>query len=423
MGNTSVRPPELEPQNPRLMNLPTTAIVFNWRRKTNKTGLYVIHMRISIDRVNKYDPIPIPAKIRKEQWLGEDDNWVRNDHPYYFEINTKIRERKQAVQNLIKRFYLAGRMPGFSDIFAVLKRSGHSESFNAFFAEYIRRPTDKLEPDTFKKYRACLDHLNQFKKEITFQDLNPDLVEDFYCYLRDVKSLQGSTIDSYFDAFKKVARLARKAHLLTKEAEGELFEDLHIAVKKAKRSFLTIEEIKVWKSFRFAVEEKHLERDRDIFLLQIYTGYYYKDMINLKKEHLVKDHEHGYMILGQRTKNDEQTMIPLFKFPEAGPLIEKYASKVITDSWVFDRKVFLSEPVYNRQLKQIARKMLIQKEVSNKVARHTNAQLWIRLGTNRPVVSKMLGHSKEETTKTYYKVDINEVIDGTNHINFGKLGI
>jgi hypothetical protein len=139
-----------------------------------------------------------------------------------------------------------------------------------------------------------------------------------------------------------VVRLARKAHLLTKEAEIELFEDLQIVVKKAKRSFLTIEEIKVWKSFKFAVEETHLERDRDIFLLQIYTGYYYKDMINLKKEHLVKDHEHGYMILGQRTKNDEQTMIPLFKFPEAGPLIEKYASEVITDPWVLLRSTNVS---------------------------------------------------------------------------------
>ena len=54
---------------------------------------------------------------------------------------------------------------------------------------------------------------------------------------------------------------------------------------------------------------------------------------------------------------------------------------------------------------------------------HTNAQLWIRLGTHRPVVSRMLGHSKEETTKTYYNIDINEVIYGTNHIDFEKIGI
>ena len=214
----------------------------------------------------------------------------------------------------------------FSDIFAALKNSGHCGELNMFFADYIRLPTDKLEPDTFKKYKACLDHLNSFKKEIRFNDLTPEMIEDFYEYCRDVKNLQGSTIDSYFNALKKVLRLARKAQLISRETVTELFEDLHIAVNKAKRSFLTIEEIKIWKSFYFAGEEKHLERDRDIFLLQIYTGYYYKDMTNLKKEHLVKDHQHGYMIMGQRSKNDEQTMIPLFKFPDAAGLIEKYAS-------------------------------------------------------------------------------------------------
>jgi site-specific recombinase XerD len=373
------------------MKLPTTAVVHNWRRNTTKSGLYPIHLRIAINGVQKYDPIPIPAKISKEQWLGEDDNWVRDDHPFFFEINNKIRERKQLVQNLIKRFYMAGKTITFSDIFMELKSAGYSKNLNLFFAEYIRRPTDKLEPDTFKKYKACLEHLNGFKKEIYFNDLNPEMIEDFYAYCRDIKGLQGSTIESYFKGPRKVLRLARKAHLISREMIPELFEDLHISVKKAKRSFLTIEEIKVWKSFRFAGEEKHLERDRDIFLLQIYTGYYYKDMINLKKEHMVKDHQHGYLILGQRTKNDEQTMIPLFKFPEAGRLIEKYASKAIADLYVFDRKAFLAEGVYNRQLKIIARKMGINKTVSNKVARHTNAQLWIRLGTNRPVVSRMLG--------------------------------
>ncbi len=253
--------------------------------------------------------------------------------------------------------------------------------------------------------------------------MTPELIEDFYRYCRDKKNLQGTTIDTYFNAFKKVARLARKEHLITKETELGLFEDLHIEVKKAKRTFLTIEEIKAWKNYKFKKDEAHLERDRDIFLLQIYTGYYYKDMIELKKEHLVKDHEHGYMIVGNRTKNNEQTMIPLFKFPEAAGLIEKYSSPSKQDPFVFDKKSFLAEPVFNRQLKQIAKKMGIHKDVSNRTARHSNAQLWIRLGTNRPVVSRMLGHSKEETTKNYYKVDVMEVIDGTNHIDFTKLGI
>lgn len=182
------------------MSLPTTATVHNWRRLTNKSGLYPIYLRITIDRVQKYELIPVPAKISKEQWIREDDNWVCDDHPFFFEINTKIREQKQTIQNLIKRYYLAGKTMTFSTITSEIKRSGYNKTFNAFFAEYVRRPTDNLEPATFKKYKACLEHLNSFSKDITFQDLSPELIEGFYCYCRDVKLLLGSTIESYFKA-------------------------------------------------------------------------------------------------------------------------------------------------------------------------------------------------------------------------------
>jgi Arm DNA-binding domain len=86
--------PVLKPQKRTPMSLPTTAVVHNWHRLTNKSGLYPIYLRITIDRVQKYEMIPVPVKISKEQCIGEDDNWVRDDHPFFFEINCKIRGTK-----------------------------------------------------------------------------------------------------------------------------------------------------------------------------------------------------------------------------------------------------------------------------------------------------------------------------------------
>jgi Arm DNA-binding domain len=51
------------------MNLPTTSIVHNWRGYESKNGLYPIHLRIAINRVQKYDMISVPLKISKEQWV------------------------------------------------------------------------------------------------------------------------------------------------------------------------------------------------------------------------------------------------------------------------------------------------------------------------------------------------------------------
>ena len=52
----------------------------------------------------------------------------------------------------------------------------------------------------------------------------------------------------------------------------------------------------------------------DIFLFQIYSGYYYNDLQIFKKQQLIRDEEFGFFIVGQRDKNGHETLIPLFNF-------------------------------------------------------------------------------------------------------------
>jgi len=61
--------------------------------------------------------------------------------------------------------------------------------------------------------------------------------------------------------------------------------------------------------------------------------------------------------------------------------------------------------------------------LNSKTGRHTNAQMWIRFGANRPILFKMLEHEKEQTTQNYYKVGLREIIVGTKGIEFRKLNI
>ena len=88
-----------------LMRLPHVAVVFNWRNETNKSGLYCIHLRIKIDKQSRYYRIQVPRKIKKTEWLGEEDNWIHPRHEFAFEINNKIREKKNLILDLIKRSY------------------------------------------------------------------------------------------------------------------------------------------------------------------------------------------------------------------------------------------------------------------------------------------------------------------------------
>ncbi|RYZ26111.1 MAG: hypothetical protein EOO10_16480, partial [Chitinophagaceae bacterium] len=72
------------------MLIPVVTVVFNWRSETNKSGLYSIHLRITIDRVSRYYKVQIPSKVSYQQWSGVEDAWVKATHPFSFEINAKI---------------------------------------------------------------------------------------------------------------------------------------------------------------------------------------------------------------------------------------------------------------------------------------------------------------------------------------------
>lgn len=405
-----------------MVSIPSIAVVMNWRNENNKSGLYPVHIRIKQGNFARYYRVPTPIKIRHDQWAEKEGAWIKQNHPFAFEINNKIIEIKGLINEYIKRTVNFGKPVTVEGIIAGLTNKGDNKSFLDFMQSYISRPPEKLEPNTIKKYATTLTHLKKFKKQIFFAEIDNTLLRDFSRFMQTELELGGAATKKYLEAFKKVIRYARRENYISPQQMEFLFDGLNVRVQKAKRTFLDLQEVKKWKALTFTADQQHLERDRDLFLFQIYTGYYFKDLLIFTKDHLQMDEEYGHVILGARDKNGNQTIIPLFKFPYAQTILERYRSRS-TDKLVFDKQYLVEEPVYNRNLKEIAKMAGIHKNITNKVARHTNAQLWIRYGAESAVLSKMLGHTKQETTRNYYNVDLPEIFEGTKRVDFGAMGI
>ncbi|MBN8876459.1 MAG: site-specific integrase [Sphingobacteriales bacterium] len=405
-----------------VVRMPCIGVVLNWRGEPRKSGLYPVHIRIKIGNTARYFNVPLPQKIRKEQWQGKDGNWIKNTHPFAFEINNKIIELKGQINEYIKRTLNFNKPLTVENIIAHLTNKGENKSFLEFMDRYIKRPPEKLEPNTIKKYATTLTHLKKFKREIFFTEIDNTLLRDFSRFMQTDLELGGAATKKYLEAFKKVIRHARRENYISPQQMEFLFDGVKVRVEKAKRTFLDLNEVKRWKAVHFEPDYQYLERDRDLFLFQVYTGYYYKDLLIFTKDHLQMDEEYGHIILGARDKNGNQTIIPLFKFPYAQTILEKYRSRA-GDKLVFDKRFLIEEPVYNRHLKEIAKLAGIHKNITNKVARHTNAQLWIRYGAEGAVLSKMMGHTKQETTRNYYDVNLPEIVEGTKRVDFGAMGI
>jgi integrase len=405
--------------------------LINYRNKINKSGLYPIHLRVTINREQRYYQLKVPQKVPLSQWTGKPDNWIKNTHPFAFEINNKIIEKKSIVIELIKRCYNLNKPVTFYAIDRELSRKGDRTVFNDYVRNYIDNPPEnvKLDEITWEKYEAFLGHLNNFQPKILMSEIDGTFVARFKNYLSNLKGRKGkmdpATVKSYFDKFKVViTHAAKKDHLLDIRDVETYFEEVKISVPKKKEGqHLEIEELQNLRKLRFDKKDFSLERDRDLFLFQVYTGLYYNDLQILRKDQLFKDVEHGYYIIGERDKNGNPTIIPLFKFPYASMIIAKYQDYNQDNEFLFKREFFVEVQVYNRNLKILAKRAEIHRNLSNKTGRHTNAQMWIRFGADRPVLSKMMGHEKEQTTENYYKVNLREVIEGTKAVDFEKYAI
>lgn len=93
------------------MKMPTVTPILNYRNRKNKCSTYPIHLRITLNRASIYLPIPTPQNISVQDWnvKSKGEIYIKNSHPFAFEINQKIIELKNRANEVIKRHYLQNK--------------------------------------------------------------------------------------------------------------------------------------------------------------------------------------------------------------------------------------------------------------------------------------------------------------------------
>lgn len=138
---------------------------------------------------------------------------------------------------------------------------------------------------------------------------------------------------------------------------------------------------------------------KDIFVFCCFTGLSYADVKKLSYDDIHTDDRGDMWIIDNRAKTGTQFRVKLL--PVAKSLVKRYSHLRLSDNRVFPVKDGNS---MNMSLRHVARHAGLSFNPTMHLARHTFGTMMLTLGVDLYTVSKLLGHTKVETTQIYAKI-------------------
>ena len=359
------------------------------------------------------------------------------------EINASLLEYYTEIQSIFKRFEVEDVMPTPDQI---------KKAFNALHKPVSEEPKPKKEAlpcdffqvfddfvedcgqqndwtnSTYEKFAAVKNHLTNFRDGLTFEFFDERGLNDYISYLRDVKEMRNTTIGKQLSFLKWFLRWAFKKGVHQNNAYDSYKPKLKSTQKKI--IFLTWDELNRLREFKIPPNKQALERVRDVFLFQCFTGLRYSDVFNLRRSDIKGDH-----IEVTTVKTSDSLIIELNNHSKA--ILDKYKDVAFEDDKVLP---VITNQKMNDYLKELAELAGIDEpvrqtyyrgneridEVTPKYAllgTHAGRRTFIcnalALGIPPQVVMKWTGHSDYKAMKPY--IDIADDIKANAMSKFNQL--
>ena len=357
------------------------------------------------------------------------------------EINASLLGYYTEIQDIFKKFEVKEIMPTpeqIKEVFNALHKpieevkpkKSTPNAFYKVFDEFVRdcgRQNDWTD-STYEKFAAVKNHLMNFRDGLTFDFFDEKGLNDYVTYLRDVKEMRNSTIGKQLSFLKWFLRWAFKKGLHQNNAYDSYKPKLKSTQKKI--IFLTWEELNKLREFEIPTTKQALDRVRDVFLFQCFTGLRYSDVFNLRRSDIKGDH-----IEVTTVKTSDSLIIELNKHSKA--ILDKYKDVAFEDDKVLP---VITNQKMNDYLKELAELAGIDEpvrqtyyrgneridEVTPKYAllgTHAGRRTFIcnalALGIPPQVVMKWTGHSDYKAMKPY--IDIADDIKANAMSKFNQL--
>lgn len=361
------------------MKYPSIRFVFDRKHQATKTTKGLVQLEVTSERKRKW--ISTGVKLYSDQW---DNRRMVINSPDMLSLNKNLTEQRQRIQDWVHDLERRTEEFEFDKLDRFLATRLISDRFIDYIEERINERTD-IKESTKRAQRKLINSLKAFKQIIYFTDLTKKNILAYDTWLHKQNYVQ-TTVHSYHKFMKIYINDAIRAELI----EHNPYDGLKIdRGKSSTRKYLTEKEVEAIRNAE--IDLPRIDRVRDLFLFQCYTGFAYAELANFDFTKVI-ERNGKYIVHDTRQKTDEPFYIVLLS--PAVAILKKYN---------FELPV-ISNQQYNLQLKVLASFAKLDKSLTSHMGRHTFAVFVLNHGVAIENLAKMMGHSDIKTTQIYAQV-------------------
>ena len=307
------------------------------------------------------------------------------------ENNLIVSEILTRAFELQRRYRIEGKLLTMDTFTKEFLNKIDRKDFLAFWERKLNELSARgvLAPNTVKSQKSSLKTLMEFRNPLYFFDISIELLRDYQVFLKK-RNFKVTTIASRFKDFRTFLNHAIEEGIKTTYP----FQEFSYSKGEGSRTALSQEEVKSLKTLHESNELPHLEKiSLERFLFSCYTGLRISDIQLIRADDIV---DGRLELIPHKTRSrGKRSIILLPKF--AFELVKNRKGELFPSSDIVEQTI-------NKNLKIIAAKAGIKKNITMHVGRNTYATLYLKLGGNIETLKDLMGHADLRTTAIYPKM-------------------
>lgn len=360
-------------------------------KKGQKSGIIWVNFYVGREKVNFSTRI----QCDKSNW-SEKKTLVLGGDKEAADKNLIIENIHSRINSVFVKYRLRNRKLTRESFLRSYNRPDDYDTFFEFVEAYRKGGADRMiELSTKKVHDTVMKKLQLRNPTLHFDDIDEDYLNQVYAWLR--KDLQNNENTAYKNmaTLKKFVRAAWKAGYMDQNP----FDNWSIKRGKASYVYLAEDELeRLLNAYRNGHFDLKYHRALELFLFMCFSSLHISDARALKLEQFTSD-TFTYFRVKNRTRKPEPVMVPVSR------TLQSIINNVIgarKKGPIFDN--LPADQTLNHYLKQIAKELGIQKEITLKSGRHTFATFFLRKTKDLTALKEILGHSDLRETLIYAHV-------------------